>query len=61
MSRPDSLDNVDSIEETLVILSDPLAMEQIRESEKSLAAGEPTSSLAELQAQLEVRRCDAEA
>lgn len=49
MSR--SLDDVESLEETLAILSDPAAMEQIRESERSLAADEPTISLADLQAQ----------
>jgi prevent-host-death family protein len=54
-----SPDDLESLEETLAILSDPVAMEQIRESEKSLVAGEPTTSLAEIQAQLEARRRDA--
>jgi antitoxin YefM len=54
MSR--TSDDIESLEETLAILSDPVAMEQIRESERSLAAGESTTSLAEIQAQLERRR-----
>lgn len=56
-----SPEDLESLEETLAILSDPAAMEQIRESEKSLAVGEPTTSLAEIQAQLEARRRDATA
>lgn len=36
-------------------------MEQIRESEKSLAAGDAGTSLADLQAQVERRRRDATA
>jgi PHD/YefM family antitoxin component YafN of YafNO toxin-antitoxin module len=56
---PISPDDLEGLEETLAILSDRVAMEQIRESERSLAAGEPTASLAEIQAQLEApaRRC----
>jgi PHD/YefM family antitoxin component YafN of YafNO toxin-antitoxin module len=53
-----SPEDLESLEETLAILSDPAAMEQIRESERALAAGEPGTSLAELQAQLERRRRD---
>lgn len=56
MSRPDSSDDLESIEETLAILSDPLAMEQVRESERAIAAGELGSSLADLQAQIDDRR-----
>lgn len=56
-----SPDDLEGLEETLAILSDPVALEQIRESEKSLAAGEPTTSLAENQVQLEARRRDAKA
>ena len=52
-------DDIESIEETLAILSDPVAMKQIRESERAFGAGESTTSLAELQAQLERRQCDA--
>jgi PHD/YefM family antitoxin component YafN of YafNO toxin-antitoxin module len=54
-----TFDDIESIEETLAILSDPVAMKQIRESERALAAGESTTSLAELQAQLERRQRDA--
>jgi antitoxin YefM len=54
-----SPEDLESLEETLALLSDRVAMEQIRESEQSLAAGEPTTSLAEIQAQLEARRRDA--
>jgi antitoxin YefM len=56
-----SPEDLESLEETLAILSDPIAMGQIRESEQSLAAGEPTTSLAELHAQPETRRRDASA
>jgi antitoxin YefM len=56
-----SPEDLESLEETLAILSDPVAMEQIRESERSLAAGESTASLAEIQAQLEARRRNASA
>jgi hypothetical protein len=61
MSRPESSEDLDGIEETLAILSDPLAMEQVRESERAIAAGEPRASLADVQARLERRRRDAEA
>lgn len=50
MSQP--RDDVESIDETLAIFADPVAMGQIRESEQALAAGEPTTLLAELRAQL---------
>ncbi len=53
MSPQDSSDDLESLEETLAILSDPVAMGQIRESEQSFAAGEPTTSLVDLRAQLE--------
>jgi hypothetical protein len=59
MSRPDSSEDVDSIEETLAILSDPLAMEQVRESERAITAGELGASLAEVQARLERRQRNA--
>lgn len=52
-------DDIESIEETLAILSDPVAMKQIRESERAFAAGKSTTSLTELQAQLERRQRDA--
>jgi antitoxin YefM len=56
-----SPDDLESLEETLAILSDPVAMEQVRESEQTLASGDAGTSLAELQAQLERRRRDATA
>lgn len=61
MSRTDRADDCESIRETLAILSDPLAMEQVRESEHAIAAEEPGISLVDLQAQLERRQRDAEA
>jgi PHD/YefM family antitoxin component YafN of YafNO toxin-antitoxin module len=45
-------DDVESVQETLAILSDPVAMEQIHESERALAAGEATTSLADLRARI---------
>ena len=56
-----SPEDLESLEETLAILSDPVTMEQIRESEKSLAAGDAGTSLADLQAQVERRQRDATA
>jgi len=56
-----SPDDLESLEETLAILSDPAAMKQVRESEQALVAGEPGTSLADLHAQLSARRSDAEA
>ncbi len=53
-----SPDDLESLEETLAILSDPLAMDQIRQSEQAIAEGEPGASLADLQAQLKRRRRD---
>ena len=38
-----SPEDLESLEETLAILSDSVAIEPIRESERSLAAGEPTA------------------
>ena len=61
MSRPDSSEDLDGIEETLAILSDPLAMEQIRESEQAIVAGDLGASLADVQARLARRQRDAEA
>jgi antitoxin YefM len=51
-----SHDDLESLKETLSILSDPTAMAQIRESEQTLAAGQPATTPAELRAQLENRR-----
>ncbi len=53
MSEHGSIDDLESLEETLAILSDPLAMEQIRESEQVLAAGEPVVPLADLRAEIQ--------
>jgi hypothetical protein len=43
-------------EETLSILSDPVLMAQIHESEQALLGGEQTTTLAELRAGLQNRR-----
>jgi antitoxin YefM len=51
-----SPDDLESLEETLSILSDPALMEQIRESDQALADGAQATSLAELRAGLENRR-----
>jgi len=51
-----SHDDLESLEETLSILSDPAIMAQIHESEKALADGGPATTLAELRAGLENRR-----
>jgi antitoxin YefM len=50
-----SHDDLESLEETLSILSDPALMVQIRESEQALASEEPATTLAELQAALQSR------
>lgn len=51
-----SHDDLESLEETLAIMSDPKLMAEIHDSEQSIADGEPGSSLAELRADLETRR-----
>lgn len=51
-----SHDDLESLEETLSILSDPATMAQIHESEKALADGAQAATLAELRAGLENRR-----
>jgi antitoxin YefM len=51
-----SHDDLESLEETLSILSDPVLMAQIHESEQALARGEQPTTLAELQAGLQNRR-----
>jgi prevent-host-death family protein len=48
-----SHDDLESLEETLAIMSDPALMAQIQESESS---GESAASLAEVQAVLQARR-----
>jgi antitoxin YefM len=50
-----SHDDLESLEETLSILSDPAVMAQIRESEQALAGGEQAATLAELHTELEIR------
>jgi prevent-host-death family protein len=51
-----SHDDLESLEETLSILSDPALMAQIRGSEQALADGEQPIPLAELRAGLQNRR-----
>jgi antitoxin YefM len=51
-----SQDDLDGLEETLAIMSDPSLMAELRESEQALAEGDPGTTLAELRAALEQRR-----
>ena len=51
-----SHDDLESLEETLAIMSDPALMGQIHESERELAEGEQGTTLAELQTELARRR-----
>jgi antitoxin YefM len=51
-----SADDLESLEETLAVMSDRSVAAQIRESQKSLAAGETGSGLDELRASLDQRR-----
>jgi antitoxin YefM len=51
-----SPDDLESLEETLSILSDPALMAQIYESGRARASEEPAATLAELQAGLQSRR-----
>ena len=50
-----SHDDLESLEETLAILSDPALMAQIRESEQGDTAEDPAATLAELRARLRSR------
>ena len=43
-----SQDDLDGLEETLAVMSDPVLLAQVRESEQALAAGDQGSTLAEL-------------
>jgi antitoxin YefM len=43
-----SQDDLEGLEETLAVMSDPVLLAQVRESEKALAEGEQGSTLAEL-------------
>jgi len=51
-----STDDLESLEETLEIMSDRSLMTQIRQSEKDAAAGEPGIPLEDLRADLARRR-----
>ncbi len=51
-----STDDLESLEETLSILSNPPLMEQLHESEQALADGAHGTTLGELRAELENRR-----
>jgi antitoxin YefM len=51
-----SQNDLDSLEETLSIMSDPTLMAQIHESQQALAGAETATTLAELRAELKSRR-----
>jgi len=51
-----SPDDLESLEETLAVLSDPAVADQIRESEVALAGGESGIGLDQLRADLKQRR-----
>ncbi len=51
-----SYDDLESLEETLAIMSHPALMAQIRESEQTDTTTDPPATLAELQARLRSRR-----
>jgi antitoxin YefM len=51
-----STGDLESLEETLAVMSDRSVATQIRESEKAVAAAESGASLEELRARLEQRR-----
>lgn len=51
-----SHDDLESLEETLAIMSDPLLMAQIRESEQVETTQGPAATLDELRAELHSRR-----
>jgi antitoxin YefM len=53
-----SADDLESLEETLAVMSDRSLVTQIRESEAAVAPGERGSGLAELRANLGQRRPD---
>ncbi|HWX44641.1 MAG TPA: type II toxin-antitoxin system Phd/YefM family antitoxin [Solirubrobacteraceae bacterium] len=54
-----SHEDLEELEETLAIMSDPALMDEIRESEQELADGEAGATLAELRAALDRRRASA--
>jgi antitoxin YefM len=51
-----SYDDLESLEETLAIMSDPALMAQIRESERTDTTTDPSATLGELRARLHSRR-----
>jgi antitoxin YefM len=51
-----SADDLESLEETLAVMSDRSVATQLRDGQKAVAAGEPGVSLDELRASLEQRR-----
>lgn len=53
-----SADDLESLEETLAVMTDRSITAQLRESRKALAAGESGTELEELRAGLEARRRD---
>jgi antitoxin YefM len=53
-----SADDLESLEETLAVMSDRSLAAQIRESQRAVAAGEPGVELDELRASLSRRRSE---
>lgn len=51
-----SHEDLESLEETLAVLSDPTLMAQIQESRETVARGEDGTTLEELRADLQTRR-----
>jgi hypothetical protein len=51
-----SADDLESLEETLVVMSDRSVAAQIRESQRAIAAGEPAVGVDEPRADLAQRR-----
>lgn len=52
-----SPEDLDSLEETLAVLSDPELMAQVRESDDGLSRGEEGIALEDLEAELAAGRC----
>jgi prevent-host-death family protein len=55
-----SADDLESLEETLAVMSDRSVAAQIRESQNAINAGDGGTSLDDLRADLESRRSDAQ-
>jgi antitoxin YefM len=51
-----SHEDLEALEETLQVMSDPTLMAEIHQSRQELVDGEPGTTLADLHAQLDVRR-----